>query len=139
VYLLDTDIASEFLRGHPTVTARLRAAPAVQVWLSSIAVEEILRGALDVINQERQRRRFGLESVYRELDRLVKELAKFNVLPYDDAAETLFQSWPASIKRIGRQDCRIAASAVAHNLTVVTRNEHDFRRIPGVQLVNWTR
>jgi tRNA(fMet)-specific endonuclease VapC len=139
VYLLDTDTTSEFLRGHAIVVAHVLAVPPDELWVSSIAVEELLRGALDVINRERQRPRFGLESVYRDLDRLLKELAKFNVLPYDDAGESLVRSWPASVKRVGRQDCRIAASAIAHDFTVVTRNTQDFRRIPGVRFVDWTR
>jgi len=36
----------------------------------------------------------------------------------------------------GRRDSMIAATALAHGLTLATRNTRDFERIPGLRLVN---
>jgi hypothetical protein len=44
---------------------------------------------------------------------------------------------PASVKRIGPQDCRIAAQALAHGLIVITRNLRDFNAI-GAPCEDWS-
>lgn len=38
--------------------------------------------------------------------------------------------------RIKLPDAVIAATAVVHELTLLTRNVHDFRKIPGLQIIN---
>jgi predicted nucleic acid-binding protein len=40
---------------------------------------------------------------------------------------------------IGPNDLLIAAHALALGLPVVTNNEREFRRVPGLQIENWTR
>ena len=41
------------------------------------------------------------------------------------------------IPHIGNNDLWIAAHAKAAGLTVVTNNEHEFRRVPGLKVQNW--
>ena len=55
-----------------------------------------------------------------------------------DEAERVFRLFPASVKRVGGMDCRIAAHAIVSGLVVVTRNTRDFERIPGVQTEDWS-
>lgn len=38
---------------------------------------------------------------------------------------------------IGNNDLWIAAHALAANLIVVTNNEREFRRVPGLKVQNW--
>ena len=38
---------------------------------------------------------------------------------------------------IGERDLLIAATALAHDLTVVTRNAREFRRVPGLAVEGW--
>lgn len=35
-------------------------------------------------------------------------------------------------------DLRIAATALGHNLVLLTRNHTDFSRVPGLTIENWT-
>jgi len=42
------------------------------------------------------------------------------------------------LKKVGRADLLIAAIALAHRATLVTRNVRDFQQIPGLILENWT-
>jgi predicted nucleic acid-binding protein len=139
LYLVDTDTASLFLWGHPRITARVLATPPDQVWLSAIAVEEMLDGARAVINRERGKGRSGLEKAYSDLDKVIKHIARFNVLPYSNEADALFKSWPSKVKRVGEKDCRTAALAITRNMIVVTCNAKDFSAIPGCRFEDWSR
>jgi tRNA(fMet)-specific endonuclease VapC len=42
-------------------------------------------------------------------------------------------------KPIGENDTWIAAHALAENLTLVTNNEREFRRVPSLRVENWLR
>ena len=67
----------------------------------------------------------------------LEAMKHFSILTYSKETEVVFQSFAKSVTRIGTQDCRIAAQAIAHQLTVVTRNLQDFQRI-GAPCVDWT-
>jgi tRNA(fMet)-specific endonuclease VapC len=40
---------------------------------------------------------------------------------------------------IGSNDLWIAAHAISANLTLVTNNEREFRRIPALKIANWSK
>lgn len=108
------------------------------MWLSAIAAEELTQGALARVNRARSRLAPEIEVVSRFFVDVLFYLTGFSILPYTNEAERLFQSWPASVKRVGPNDCRIAASAIVHGYTVVTCNGKDFSRIPGVVFEDWS-
>ena len=54
------------------------------------------------------------------------------------AAAQQFQLLHAQRIRIGTQDLRIAAIALANNCIVVTRNRRDFARVPDLTIEDWT-
>ena len=66
-------------------------------------------------------------------------LHQFQILSYTPEAESIYQSLPAKIKRIGTQDYRIAAIARANEFTVITVNVNDFVSIGIAHVEDWTR
>ena len=60
------------------------------------------------------------------------------VVPFDQAAEDQFQLLRSQKIRIGTQDLKIAAIALANNLIVVTRNQRDFGKVPGLTVEDWS-
>lgn len=126
------------LEGNAAVRHHLLTVPPEQVWLSSVAGEETLAGRLANI----QRARGGkgpvtLAQAPEDLTQTLMDLCQFQILPFSEAAESVFQDLPARAKRVGSQDCRIAAQAVATSMIVVTRNLRDFEAI-GVACTDWT-
>jgi tRNA(fMet)-specific endonuclease VapC len=60
------------------------------------------------------------------------------VLPFDQAGQSRFVQWQGLRSRVATKDLRIAAIALAHNLTVLTRNQKHFSKVPGLQTEDWT-
>ena len=138
MFSLDADTVNGIIRGNERLSQRVRAVPADERWVSTIVVEETVGKQVSHLNTLRsQRKLFGRES--RFLAELVKALAAFQILPYTDEAEQLYQSWPAKQKRVGPNDCRIAASAILAGFTVITCNSKDFSTIPSLSWQDWSQ
>ena len=57
-----------------------------------------------------------------------------NVLGFDGKCAERFQLLFKQRLRVGTMDLRIAATALVHDLTVLTRNTVDFERVPGLRV-----
>src|SRR5258708_1290579 len=66
---------------------------------------------------------------YARLLGTVQLLAEFVLVPFDQASEAAFQQLNSQKLRLGTQDLKIAAVALAHRLVLLTRNRSDFVRI----------
>jgi len=75
---------------------------------------------------------------YERLGRVLANFATAQVLPFDEAAATVFDDLRTQRVRIGVMDLRIAAIAVSRGMTVLTRNVSDFQRVPGLHVEDWT-
>lgn len=75
---------------------------------------------------------------YQRFGRVLANFSTAQVLPFDDAAATVFDDLRTRRVRIGVMDLRIAAIAVAREMTVLTRNVSDFRRVPGLKVEDST-
>lgn len=141
VYALDNDTLSLFLRRQEPTTSRILAVPSQAIWLPAITVEEQIRGRMTFLaglNPARIADSLKVPLAYDLLLRTLRELEEFQFLPYDAAAEALYQSWPPAVKRLGTRDCRIAATAIVHGFTVITCNTRHFQSIPDVILEDWS-
>ncbi len=125
MYLLDTNVVSELRRPrpHPSVLEWIRAVPAEQLHLCAVTIGEIQAG-IEITREQDPVRAEELEAW---LDDRV--LDDFDVLTLDAPA---FREWARLMHRRSDtliQDAMIAAVAVVHGLTVVTRNVRDFEQL----------
>ena len=136
MYSLDT--VNGIFKGHRVITARVRAVPLSDLWVSTIVVEELVGKQISHINTLRSHKKpVGRECQF--LAKLVQSLAAFPLLPYTDEAEDQYRAWTARQKRVGPNDCRIAAGAITAGLVVVTCNKKDFSTIPGLAWQDWSQ
>jgi tRNA(fMet)-specific endonuclease VapC len=80
----------------------------------------------------------GVVRAYQMFERILADFSASQLRSFDGPAAAIFDSFRAQGIRSATMDLRIAAIAVANNLTVLTRNLADFRRIPGAQVEDWT-
>ncbi|GAB4466219.1 MAG: hypothetical protein OHK0029_37380 [Armatimonadaceae bacterium] len=136
-YLLDANIFRLYVQGDPLTIAQM-AVHAQEVFLSSVTIEEMVVGRLNLISRARSGKGgISIVDAHAGLIGLLDDIRPIPTLIYSDAAQTVFKSFPQAVLRIGPQDCRIAAQAIAHDMTVVTRNLRDFLAI-GASCEDWS-
>ncbi len=63
---------------------------------------------------------------------------RFVVLSFPETAILRFEQLRSLRLNVGLMDLRIAAIALENSLTIVTRNQRDFGRVPGLAIVDWS-
>jgi toxin FitB len=133
MYILDTNVISELRKGrktHPNVKKWAEALPSASLYISVISVLELEIGILLVSRRDKKQ-----GAILRAwMERHVLPTFSGRILSIDtDVAQrcaTLHIPNPRSDR-----DALIAATALVHGLTVVTRNVADFETT-GVGVVN---
>ncbi len=130
MYLLDTNVVSELRRPRPhgAVLNWIADVSANDLFLSAVTIGEIQAGIEITREQD--------DAKARELEAWLDQVgAAYGILPMDAAA---FRRWAQLKHRKSDtllEDAMIAATALVHDLTLVTRNVRDFNAL-GVVVLN---
>jgi tRNA(fMet)-specific endonuclease VapC len=129
-YLVDTDRVTDWLVGRTDAIELLARLSTLGMSISLITYGEIFEGIY-----------FGRNSTAGEVA-FRQFLREVDVLPLNRAIMQRFTRVRGELRRrgqlIGDPDILIAATALHHNLTLVTRNLKDFQRISGLDLYSQT-
>jgi tRNA(fMet)-specific endonuclease VapC len=137
LFVLDTDILTLFEREHPTVVARIAEHSPEEIAISVVTVEEQLSGWYAQLRQAKQAER--LAWAYRQLAATVRFLRHAHILDFDEAAIQHYEDLKRLRLKVRKMDLQIAATALQHGGTVVTRNLQDFTRVPGLTIEDWSK
>jgi tRNA(fMet)-specific endonuclease VapC len=129
-YLLDTDTFVYIRRGRPAgAQARFRRLQPGEAVLSVITYGELLYGI--------EKKHVGPEPL-QQLEELTNLI---HVMPLPAEAAPFYGAIRAALsvkgEMIGANDLWIAAHARVMDLTLVTNNEREFRRVAGLKIQNW--
>ncbi|HEX4113522.1 MAG TPA: type II toxin-antitoxin system VapC family toxin [Stellaceae bacterium] len=121
MYLLDTNVLSEFRRARPhgAVLAWTRSVREDQLYVSAVTIFELQVGA-EITRRQNAVRASELDAWIDTIPDAFQILASDNKV-FRRAAKLLHGKSPDLLG-----DGLIAATALVHNLTVVTRNIRDF-------------
>jgi predicted nucleic acid-binding protein len=123
MYLLDTNIVSELRkpRPYPRVVSWLENILDKDLYLSAVTLGEIQAGI------EITREQDAVKAVM--LETWVSQIAQtYNILSMDAEVSRVWAKLMHGESNTVYEDAMIAATAIVHNLTVVTRNVRDFKR-----------
>jgi len=131
-YLLDTNVISELLKKRPAVqvTNRFRVVQTEQLFTSVICVMELRYGAI--------RHPLGKQLWKRIVDEVLSQLQILH-LGWEEAdmAGEILARLEKGGTPIGIEDILIGATALTHELIVVTRNTKHFLYIQDLAVENW--
>lgn len=131
-YLLDTCVISDFIKNEPGTQIRLKQTPPTAIAVSIITVMELYYG-LALNPQRAQKIEFTIAQF----------LATISIIPLTHAEAQQAARIRAKLKTqgqpIGPYDILIAATALEHQLIMVTANQQEFNRVSGLQTENWRK
>lgn len=140
-HLLDTDTLSVLQWPqsveNPALVASINLRGPANVGVSIVSLHEQVLGAHNRINSARNPAQ--MIRGYEIFTQILTDFARLTVLPFDAHASDEYDRLKALNLRVGTMDLRIAAIALASNLALVTRNNRDFGKVPGLALEDWTK
>ena len=127
-YLLDANVVIPVLKTRASPLAeKVYSHAAETIAVSSIVMFELYFGAF--------------KSALASRNLALLDAARFQVLPFDTEDARHAGEVRAALRSagtpIGSYDVLIAGQALARNLTLVTNNVREFRRVPGLALEDW--
>ena len=130
MFLLDTNICIYLMKNtYPKLTERLFSYSPSQMAVSSITVFELEYGAAK--SQWSEKTRLNLELF----------LAPFTIIPFDGKDAVIAGQVRRYLEKegtpIGPYDLQIAAQALSRDMTVITHNVNEFKRVPGIKTEDW--
>ena len=130
MFLLDTDhvvtAQQQSAPEYDRLLRRVRRYDPDDLFVSVVSFHEQVMGWNAYISRAKDSA--GVVRGYSRLLGVLANFAEANVLPFDDAAVAVFDDLRKRGVRIGTMDLRIAAIALARDMTVLSRNLVDFER-----------
>ena len=132
MYMLDTNICIDMIRRPASrVFGRIQQVQPGDIAISTITLAELECGVHKSSNPARNARL------------LIEVCSVLEILPFDDNAAAAYGIVRSQLESkgipIGPLDALIAAHAFSLNITLVTNNMGEFKRIKGLKLENWIR
>jgi len=131
MWFLDTNACIMFSRGQAMVCARWHQHRANQLTIPMTVFGELMVGA------EKSTRR---DLLLGEIEALLERHELIEIT--EEVAEAYARirvSLEKTGTRIGSNDLWIAATALAHDATLVTNNTAEFTRVPGLKIEDWSQ
>jgi len=130
-FMLDTNICIYIIKNKPLkVLKKFKEIEAKSVCISSITSSELWSGVFKSMNFERNA--IALEEF----------LSPLTILDYDEKTSKVYGKIRSELEKkgniIGSMDLLISAHALSEELTLVTNNVKEFKRVKGLSLENWT-
>jgi tRNA(fMet)-specific endonuclease VapC len=132
MYMLDTDICIYIIKQKPaSVFKRFQGLHPSRLAMSAVTFAELVNGA-----RKSRQRKANLEKL-EALGRLIA------IQPFDQSAACCYGDIRSHLESLGQVigslDMLIAAHALSLQWTLVTNNEREFTRVPGLQVENWVQ
>ena len=128
-YLLDTNIVIYVIKQRPLQALAVFNQQQGHMAVSAITLAELVHGA------EKS------SDVARNTIVVEDFVSRLTVLPYDDKVAWHYGNIRAALEKLGQpigiNDLHLAAHARSNGLTLVTNNQREFERVPGLLLENW--
>ena len=136
LYVLDTDTFTLWLRGQPRICGRILAHDPAELCTSIVTIEEILSGWYTQIRRAKNDEQMA--RAYAALQQTLEIGSRIPILAFDRAAIGRFKELRKQSRRVGANDLKIAATVMEHDAVLVTRNQSDFEKIPGLAFEDWS-
>lgn len=130
MFLIDTNICICIMNNHPLqIVQKFRETGVGNICISSITVSELQYGACKS------------KQIQKNIKRLDEFLRPFDIISYDEVASIYYGRIRSYLENkgnvIGHLDMLIAAHALSENLTIITNNDKEFKRIKILKVENW--
>lgn len=129
--VLDSNTSSYYFRGDPAVVPQVQALRPADIGVPAIVEYELRYGLQRLPPEVSTPRLTALAQLLRPVQRLA----------FDSECAAIAACLRAELEAVGTaigpHDILIAATALRHQATLVTRNVREFARVPGLQWVNW--
>ena len=129
-YLLDTCVVSDFVKGEANTSQKLKS-----VSPEDIAVSAITSMELKYVLANNPQRAVKIQPLIDSF------LSSVTILTFGEEEAKQTAQIRNFLKQagtpIGAYDVLIGATAITHNLILVTANVREFERIPNLQIQNW--
>jgi tRNA(fMet)-specific endonuclease VapC len=137
--LLDTDLLTVLkYQEHPRCHAlrkRMSASEDPFFATAIISAEEQMRGWLAKIHAAKEVEKQVVW--YDQLAWLIEFLADWQIIAFDQQSAIEFKRLQRLRLRIGTFDLKIAAIACVHDALLLSANQRDFGRVPGLRIESW--